>query len=351
MVGLATRLLWYYTPSTESVLCQASGSVVTSEAYPSPKVSTCGHVFLSFLWIAAVASFGTFASYQWLTAPDVTTLAQVSASGQAPLAVQLSVQCTNPPNCGDVTITVDYTAVAGCASIPLRSKRIAAADSGAATIVPVTLCYTASTVFTTNTPGALAVPGVVVDFDAVNPGTDTYRGEPAPQLFAQGLVSIWTADGTRGVSTVAVESWQVKTQMVGQSITSRDTAVESVEPYPLAVQYEGRRPTWRATVVVALAPYANVATVLTGPHNFNVHKIVGLIGTIAGSVFTIGAVIAKLVPWAPKFFPGPAAATAKAAVATRGASGAAEELISGSELSEQQHKPTTKAKHTIMEDM
>jgi hypothetical protein len=127
----------------------------------------------------------------------------------------------------------------------------------------------------------LQISGVIAEFSGINPGLNASAApnHPLPERAAYGIVTISSVsqlgagDGSGGVSSspsssvlpirvVTVDTWQVKTAVIGQTVTidKVEGGSASSSTYPMGIQYEGKRPTWRGTCVIALSTFANVRT-------------------------------------------------------------------------------------------
>jgi hypothetical protein len=333
MARLLQRLFGYFTFSQCPLVVQATADTEAVDFRASPDISVGGHAFTAVFWLACIVSYSVLVTFQWATAPDVDTFLQTASAGLGPVTVHVHASCTRRPRCGDITVTADYSGVAACAHLPRTSVTVPAADEMGAPIA-LALCFTGEHVYSSNTRGPLAVPGVLVDFASVDmfgeggdpagngsapapyAGTRAFRaakygygGTPAPGGaagdIAAGIVRVTGAGGFD--RTVVMETWQVKSLIVGQAAHERYGAVDGVRPYSVAVQYEGRRPSHRATLVVALAPFGDVTATTQKAAQFTVYGLMALLAGCCGACFMVNAAMPHAVmPLVRRCAPGPA---------------------------------------------
>ena len=291
-------MFWYFAPVQSSVIVQATPNDVVADSYPSTDLSTVGHILYALLWICAVGAYSVFVTYQHFTAPDKETFLHEPALEFPPVNLSVNAWCTNRPNCGNLVINADYSSGLGpCGVITSPVRHTYTANQAMPGPVHTPLCFTGEHVFSTlNDEPLPAGIGVTIDFDAINPGYFTSSGATA-------VVELRGANGMSRI--INLESWQVKSVVVGQAITVKYGQLVKQEPYVIAVQYEGRRPSWRATTVVTLAPYADVTRVIQKRGDMTITGFMGLLGTCCGMAFFMNS----LQPWFTDFFlfffPGP----------------------------------------------
>ena len=336
------RLFWYFSPAQSPVLVQATPTTVAAEYYPTTRISTAGHIIWALLWIGAVAAYSVLVTYQHFTLPDAQSFSHEPAQDHPMPVVTVAAYCSSAGQCGTIHVTADYSAApTWCQSggPPVRNSWPGWYGLNGSTL-SLPLCYTGETVFSTYTDAPMPSKlGVIVDFSAVwngaqpvappasgaPPATPAPYSYPYPPVAAAAAGSAEAAyppsspagSGSYGVvritseqggldKYVAVDSWQVKTVVLGQRLTNNNGALQTTEVYTIAVQYEGRRPTLRATVVVSLAAFADVTRIKTKRGDVTFVGWMGLLGTMCGMAFMMNSIQNFLDPIFVRLFPGPA---------------------------------------------
>jgi hypothetical protein len=271
-----------------------------------PEISLCGHACLSLTWLVLVVAYTVVALYAFFTRPEVDTFSQAMTSEFGPVPLRLELGCTNAPFCGNATVAANYTdhqATCGAVVPALAQEVFTGVATGATS--DMVLCYTPESLYSVDTKAYFTVPGLQVDFSAINPGVL----EANKTASASVRVSSPELD-PRFRRLVNMESWQVKTLVVGQNVKRRDGAVISRTLFPLAIQYEGKRPNWRATFFVALSPLTNVYdTDRPG-------ELLDVVASVGGAAGIVTAVLVLLTPLIAALLPGPAAGASAATVST-----------------------------------
>lgn len=322
------RMFWYFTPVQSSVIVQATDTIVAAETYPSTRLSNLGHVLYALFWISAVAAYSIFVTYQHFTKPDAKNFMHEPAQEHPMVNVSVFAWCSRPGQCGDISVSVDYrNAPTWCRSAPQINK-VYDVNTGMTETISVPLCFTSEHVFSTLNDAPMPPElGVIIDFRdicAVPPcaGTATpypWRLEEKPaeakRDFAAQDHHAKSSGSTGAVRitgpgdlnrTINIETWQVKTVMMGQSVTYDDKMWQESVAYPLAIQYEGRRPSRRATMILNLAPYADVTRIETKKGDTTFVGWMTLLGTMCGMAFFMNSLQCFFEPFFIWVFPGPA---------------------------------------------
>lgn len=281
----------------------------------NPSISMLGHSVTTVTFVGLVIAYVVVVLFLYFTRPYHEEFMQVPSSEVPPIVLHLRISCTNPPFCGSVSVTINYTDAPHCA--PLLDSNLTGQLETVhqlGTLMPpqrevainVPLCHTPDALFSTNTAMPLRIPGVFVDFTAINPGVlrNGTHELSAKERQAQALVSVIAVnqltnelDENAMRRDLTVDTWQVKTLVVGQTVRMTDGVIASQEPRALGVQYEGGRPSWRATLIISLAPFANV---------FDTKRpgsLPGTIGSIGGAWAFLGTVFVVLSPIWTALFP------------------------------------------------
>jgi len=348
------RIFWYMAPIQSSVVVQATNTTLVAESYPSPRVSTCGHIFYALLWTFAVAAYSVFVTYQHFTLPDAEYFMHEPANQQPMPEVTVEMYCSRVGQCGTFTLTADYTdAPSWCQPKNPRFNRSWGAFEhmkGRTWTLP--LCYTGETVYSTyndnHMPGKL---GLIVDFESINMSPnlrpDPSVNTPAPYVYptarpqseeeerafaaqdhhakSSTSTAVVRLTGPNGLNrTINLEAWQVKTVVMGQSVMYHQKEYVSSSVFPLAVQYEGRRPSLRATAVVSLAEYADVTRVEVKKGDVTFRGLMTLLGIMCGMAFMMNSCQIFIEPVIVFLFPGPAEIARRKAVEDAKKAGAAD---------------------------
>ncbi len=272
--------IYNFTPATTSVVVAVSPEMHMNEPRPDPCINPTAHFILALLYFPTCLAFAAFIIYPWTIRPKVESFEIVSASTFPPVEVAISVNCSNPPWCGNVSLLINYTSssASGGLECPVSANNlytIAAAstfpdNSSSSVIGPVIvpLCYVGPQIFNTLSAAPFfPVPGVMAEFAGINPGwnASALPNRPTPERLAYGTVTISSVTrSTRGsailtpLRVITVDSWQVKTALIGQTVTT-DTVdgTTTVVPVAQGIQYDGKRPSWRGTCLINLRSFAN----------------------------------------------------------------------------------------------
>jgi hypothetical protein len=261
--------LFNLTPATSGVVVAITPELHASESRPDPSLNLAGHILLSLLYFPTCLVFAAFVMYTWTIRPKIESFEVVPSSAYPPVDVAITVNCSNPPWCGNMSLLVNYSS--SCPVSANALHQVSASESAAGSVIgPVVLplCYVGPQIFNTiSTLPFFPVPGVMAEFTAINPGwnASTPPFRPTPERFAFGIVTISSVSGNGAtqvltpIRVVTVDSWQVKTALVGQTIT-KDLGELSASIYSMGIQYEGKRPSWRGTCLVAMTAFSNLRT-------------------------------------------------------------------------------------------
>lgn len=294
----------YFTPQQAAVLTKITPELSASSMAMSPFISRSGHLFLTTVLVLFVASSATWEFIKFFTRDDVVRFSKRSATEVDPISIDVTVYCSNPPNCGNITLSQNYSAAATasfpkCQGLESRFITIQAADSGQAATTKssfsVPLCYTGEPIYEVNTKLPFQLPGIVVEFSRVNPGES-----PNQNLKAFGVVEV--AFQGRPIRSVTMDLWQVKSLVLSQYLVNRYNKLESQTPFAEATQYEGKRPTWRASLLIQSSRFVD-AQVTTQSTNM---QAVWVVTGSCGLVFQFWLLCSLLTYPLRKIFPGPA---------------------------------------------
>lgn len=292
---LYVSFLTLTTSSTEGVVTKEDNKkVATAEDVPSSDISLVGHSLLAFSFVGLVIAYTVFSIVAFIDRPEVEVFSQQRITNFPPLSVDITSECSNPPNCKTMTLLANYSRVA--ADSPCLGKGVSIAYPNASQLVnpaftgsDVVLCYVGDQSFSTATTLPLAIQGVTVDM-VLNPG------EMDPALKASGTITVSTKDG-RLSRLVNLDTWQIKTLVLGMNVRRRDDEIVEQSLYPIAIQYDGKRPNWRATLIIAMNPVANVYDVSRPGTVLDViSSIGGAAGLIAGGLILITPLFGFLFP-------------------------------------------------------
>lgn len=284
------------TSSTEGVVAKEENKkVATAEDAPSSDISLVGHSFIAFSFVGLVIAYIIFSIIAFVDRPEVEVFSQQRITNFPAVTVGITSECSNPPNCNTMKLLANYSNVASGSS-PCFGQGLAIAYPNSSQLVnpkfnsDVLLCYVGDQSFTTFTTQPLAIQGVTVDM-VLNPG------DTDPTLKASGSITVSTKDG-RLNRLVNLDTWQIKTLVLGMNVKRRDEEIVEQTLYPIAIQYDGKRPNWRATLIVALNPVANVYDVSRPGTALDVFSSIG------GAASLIGAGLLMLTPVFRWLFPG-----------------------------------------------
>jgi hypothetical protein len=290
------------TSSTEGVVSKEDKKVATAEDVPSSDISLCGHSILSFLFVGLVVAYTCLSIYAFVERPEVEVFSQQRISNFHPLSIDITTECSNAPNCGPAIKVVanwsgansdnsPYAACAGADRVVAYSNT-SQLSNPKFSVLGLPLCYVPDQTFTTVTTLPLAINGITVD-TVLNPG------EADPTLKASASITVSTSDKKLN-RLVNLDTWQIKTLVLGMNVKRRDDEIVEQTLYPIAIQYEGKRPNWRATLIVALNQVANVYDVSRPGTPLDV------ISSIGGAAGLIGAALLFFTPVFRCLFPGEA---------------------------------------------
>ena len=365
------RIFWYMAPIQSSVVIQATNDILVAESYPSPRVSTAGHVFYACLWVFAVAAYSVFVTYQHFTLPDSAAFMHEPANQQPMPEVTVEAWCSRLGQCGKFTIIANYSDAPAWCQQPASAqfnKTFDAFDDMKQRSWTFPLCYTGESVYSTyndrHMPGKL---GLIVDFESINVSPnlrpDPSVATPVPYVYppaaaaekdaarafealdhhatASTSTAVVRLTGPGGLNrTVNLDAWQVKTVVMGQSVTYSNKAYDGATVFPLAVQYEGRRPSLRATAVISLAEFADVTRVEAKKGDTTFRGLMSLLGVMCGMAFMMNSCQIFIEPVIVKLFPGPATIAAnKAADEAAATSGMEAGLLSSGAAGEEELVP------------
>lgn len=287
------------TSSTEGVVSKEDKKVATAEDVPSSDISLVGHSLLSFLFVGLVVAYTCLSIFAFVERPEVEVFSQQRISNFPPIPIDITSECSNAPNCKTMTFTANWSAAAAPAS-PFAAcagtDQVVSYDNASQLINPkftvsnVPLCYIPDQTFTTFTTAPLKIQGLNVDM-ILNPG------ESDATLKASGSITVSTADKKLN-RLVNLDTWQIKTLVLGMNVKRRDDVIIEQSLYPIAIQYEGKRPNWRATLIIALNQVANVYDVSRPGTPLDV------VSSIGGAAGIIAAVLLFLTPVFRCIFPG-----------------------------------------------
>lgn len=283
------------TSSTEGVVTKGEKKpVAVAEDVPSSDISLVGHSVIAFLFVSLCIAFTSFSIYAFIDRPEVEVFSQQRISNFPPLPIDITSECSNAPNCNTMTVTANWSNSLGT---PCAGKDTTISYSAASQLVKpsfttsnILLCFVGDQQFTTFTTLPLTIQGVNVDM-VLNPG------EADPTLKASGSVSVSTKDG-RLNRLINLDTWQIKTLVLGMNVKRRDDEIVEQTLYPIAIQYDGKRPNWRATLIIALNPVANVYD-LSRPGT-----VLDVISSIGGAASLIAAGLLLITPMFRCVFPG-----------------------------------------------
>ena len=294
----AKGILAKLTPAPRGIVTEENGVAMTEDGV-DPNISLGGHICLSAFFVIAVLAYTILAFVAYFTRPELETFVQLPASQFDAFDVVLEASCSNPPYCGPITITANYSLAPGCESHGTVVVPFAATVAK----TPATkqaLCYADTQLYSVDTANPITVNGLQVDFKGLNPGFDksTTPETPMPAFRATGSVRVTapSIDAAFG-RLVNMDTWQVKTLVLGQNIKRRDGIVVSRSVYPITIQYEGKRPVWRSTLFIALAPLANVYdTERPGTLLDTIASIGGAAGIVSAFLILAVPVVALITP-------------------------------------------------------
>jgi len=300
-MGLFRSLVTQLTPAPRGRVEEVNG-VAMADTDLDPEIAYGGHVCLSMTFLLTTLAYTAFALFAFFTRPETETFLQLPTSQFGPVPLQLEVGCNNAPNCGNVIIGVNYTGVDRCAGLDTNVTSTSIANTLVGTTAPVTrqLCFTEQQLYSVDTTAYIGVTGVQVDFSAINPGINksTTPHSDEPSLRATGSVRVTAPQLDAAFRRlVNMDTWQVKTLVLGQNVKRRDGVVVERTLFPISIQYEGKRPNWRATMFIALAPLSNVFdTERPGTLMETIASIGGATSMITAALIVVTPLVSVLLP-------------------------------------------------------
>ena len=349
-MGTSYSVLDYLTFQQASTFLKVTPEMFVMRPARSPYINTLGHIILILICVASSIGFLTWQLQTFATTPDSLVFSKRRAADVDPIPLVVSVFCSNPSNCGDIVVTSNYTSFSSGASQSFSTttsakcgasgltKFVATAATASeanktANTFALSLCFTGDAIFSASTRLPLAIPGLTVDFAAVNPGqawvfvngTKTTNTVPQPNLTAYGVVEIYDGSGTTALSSdgsdassssspssrrllrvVTLDSWQIKSAVVTETIYERygwtTVSTTASGTRVAAVQYEGKRPNWRASLVIEMARFVDIETSTQVSFKNAIFAVTGSCGIlfIVSTVFNFAQYFLRRV------FPGPA---------------------------------------------
>lgn len=303
-MGLFRSFITQLTPAPRGRVEDVNG-VAMADTDLDPEIAYGGHICLGMTFLLTTLAYTAFALFAFFTRPETETFLQLPTSNFGAVPLKIEVGCNNRPNCGNVIVGVNYTGVSGCEGLDANqsSTSIVGSQVGIADAVTRQLCFTEQALYSVDTTAYISVPGMQIDFSAVNPGVDksTTPHTADASLRATGSVRVTAPEiDAQFRRLVNMDTWQVKTLVLGQNIKRRDGVVVERSLFPISIQYEGKRPNWRATMFIALSPLSNV---------FDTERPGTLLDTIAsigGATSMITAALIVLTPIVGVLLPGEA---------------------------------------------
>lgn len=276
--------LFLMIASTEGVVSKEDKKVAVAEDIPSKDISLVGHSIMAFAFVGLVIAYTCFSVVAFMDRPEVEVFSQQRSSLFPPMSINITSTCSNPPHCKTMTITSNWSgAVSSSTTFPCAaSSGVFAYPNASQLIKPyftatTQLCYVADQSFTTATPDPLAIQGINVDM-ILNPG------EVIAAERASGTIVVSTADGKLN-RLVNLDTWQVKTLVLGMTVKRRDDEIVEQSLYPIAIQYDGKRPNWRSSLIISLNQVANVYDVSRPGTALDVISSIGGAAGLIAAVF------------------------------------------------------------------
>lgn len=284
------------TSSTEGVVSKEEKKVAVAEDIPSKDISLVGHSIMAFSFVGLVIAYTCFSIYAFIERPEVEVFSQQRTSLFPPMTISVTSQCSNPPNCKTMVFTANWSSTPGSTTAPCAASSTVFSYPNASQLInpsftrTAQLCYVEDQRFTTAATTPLTIQGINVDM-VLNPG------DTVPADRASGTITVSTPDNKLN-RLVNLDSWQIKTLVLGMNVKRRDDEIVEQSLYPIAIQYDGKRPNWRASLIISLNQVANVYDV-SRPGT-----VLDVISSIGGAASLIAAGILFLVPVFRFIFPG-----------------------------------------------
>jgi len=280
-----------FTSNTLGVVKTVNG-VAVAEDIPSPEINTAGHCCLSLTFVAASLAYTILAIYAFATRPDLEVFTQQPTSRFPKITVGIDTACSNRPYCGNTTIVSNWTVATGSECVGNSTSVLIPEAQNQAERVYADLCFVGDQSFSTESRLPFNIEALMVDM-IVNPGeTDAVTQTPAPERKASGQVTVTSPQDPKFARLVTLDTWQVKTLVIGMNVKRRDGVIYERSLYPIAIQYDGKRPSWRATLIVAFSPLANVYDVSRPGTPLDViSSIGGAVSLISGALLLITPII------------------------------------------------------------
>lgn len=300
-MGLFRAFIAKLTPAPRGRVEIVNGVAMT-DGDMDPDISYVGHIVLSMIFFLTTVAYTVFALIAFFTRPESETFSQLPASQFDPVPLHLQISCANAPYCGAITVGNNYTGVRDCeAMLGVNTTTYPASLDGAGTVtLGRTLCYSEQSVYSVDTTQYFPTTGLQIDFAAINPGINksTTPETSEPSMKASAAVRVTSPEVDGGFKRlVNMDTWQVKTLVLGMNVKRRDGVVVSRSLFPMAIQYEGKRPNWRATLFVSLAPLANVYdTDRPGTLLETIASIGGATSMITAALIVITPIVGLLLP-------------------------------------------------------
>lgn len=304
-------------------------TVYVSKLKANPELRLPIHIVLSVLFISAIIVYTVLALTWYFTRVEVDQFEQRPATEVSPLLLEVSISCTNPPYCGNVTIRSNYTLFTttnlvaaapssksdsvfdpsplgkssqlGCGVPAFQETLVLAPFTANVGPQRVYLCAIPDQPINPTLTSTLPVAGLQVDFSSLNPGVDPATGLVNLSYLAYATVTVssvvndpaepLTAPVVSFSRSVTMDSRQVKTLLLGQEMTLRDGQVTERRPTAVAIQYEGARAaagpllSWRTTLLIQQAPFINVYS------KAKPGSLLEVLASIGGAIYVVGSVL------------------------------------------------------------
>ena len=303
MAGFFQRGMWLFTPAKSVVVTPVTIEFSITEERPSVYISRAGHIVLGAIYSIMMFGYCALLIYNW-TIRDETMIYTRDRTTEFPeMLFQVRAWCSNGPNCGTITLRVNYDGVPGCGHIAPMYDVVPNASAGTPTTWMVPLCFTNNPIYSCHV-SEIIIPGVTVRFSKVNPGQSNYSVPQDPKLVAQGVVEV--TDFTRPIPclmrVVNLDSSQVKNLIVSQYVRKNYDEIENRTASPVGIQYDGKHPKWTATFILTLAEFTDTVT----RSKTSALTFIGVLGSCAMAAWVVFVIMLCVIPFWPLLFPGPA---------------------------------------------